>query len=160
MRKSLLSLGLASLMACGGSVMDAPSGPVNVAGTWKLRNVNGMVLPFSFPPSDGTTKTYLQSTMTIAPNGRYTEVVTETFASHAGTVGSNDKKTGRWTADGGTVTIVDQTDGVTFTASVKGLVMTAEIVPGYKQVYEFTGPVLIAPTKRGIAGRITPTVTR
>jgi len=71
MRKLLLSLVLATAVACGG---DSTS-PINasIAGTYKLQTINGSALPYTILQFGSDKIEFLDDQVTVNDGGTYTE---------------------------------------------------------------------------------------
>jgi hypothetical protein len=147
MRNPFAVLLLTLMAACGGSGASDPATPiVNLTGTWELRTIDGSPLPFTFPPSDSGTTTYLQSVFSIAPTGRYSELLTKVLAKPDGTLGANFTRVGTWVVTGSTVTFNDETSKETFQGHMVGSLLSVSR-QGYTQLYQGTGPVLADVTR-------------
>ena len=109
MRKIALLLAVVALAACNDST--SPNG--NVAGTYSLRTINGSNLPYTF--SDNSVLTSDQ--LTLNSNGTYVDIAT---FSNAG----SQQEQGLWSINNNLITFEDQTDGITYTGSVSGSVLT------------------------------------
>lgn len=119
---TLLGLGLAFTVACGGSDATTPS--TTIEGSYALRSVNGSSLPYRF--SDGYMLT--QETLTLHADGTYDDVGRYSD-------GSTTTELGYYTSANGAVTFHDQTDNVVYSGSISGTVLT-EIANGFTAVYE------------------------
>jgi hypothetical protein len=109
MRKIALLLAVVALAACNDST--SPNG--NASGTYSLRTINGSNLPYTF--SDNSVLTSDQ--LTLNSNGTYIDVAT---FSNAG----SSTEQGLWSINNNLITFEDQTDGITYTGSVSGSVLT------------------------------------
>lgn len=130
MRRLAVLLATLALIACGGDSTGPSNDPV---GTWHLKSLNG-VLPYTFPPSQGTIVTITGSTLTLSGNSTYSEIVNYTATSGASTISGTQTELGTWFAVNGSVTFNDQTDNVTYQGAVAGNTLT-EINSGTTQVY-------------------------
>jgi hypothetical protein len=132
MHRFLVGL-LVVAIACGGDASTGPSG--DVSGTYDLKTINGMPLPFVFPPSGGTTTTITSSVLVLAGNGTYSEQIGVKAVTGTTTSTSTITELGTWTAFNGAITFTDHTDNVTYHGSVSGSTLT-EINNGYTSVYQ------------------------
>lgn len=109
MRRIALLLAVVALAACNDST--SPNG--NAAGTYSLRTINGNNLPYTF--SDNSVLTSDQ--LTLNSNGTYVDIATFSNASPS-------QEQGLWSINNNLITFEDQTDGITYTGSVSGSVLT------------------------------------
>src|SRR5436305_6038063 len=110
MRKIALLAAVIALAACNN---DSTSPNGSAQGSYSLHTVNGNPLPFTF--SDGSVLTSDQ--LTLNSNGTYIDVAT---FSNAG----SSTEQGLWSINNNLITFEDQTDGITYTGSVSGSVLT------------------------------------
>jgi hypothetical protein len=120
-RIALFALTAASLSACS---MDSlgPSG--NVAGTYTLRRVNGVSLPYTF---NGGSR-LLSDDLTLYQDGTFLDV------SRYDT-GETSTDQGFYTSENGSLDFESSETGIRYQGSVSGSLLT-EIVNGYTQVFE------------------------
>jgi hypothetical protein len=132
MRRLVLALSAASLLACGDS-----SGPdfSSAVGTWSLVTVNGSPLPYTvFLVQPSYRFEILSDVFVAAENGTYTETAT-TRETESGTVTTTTETfTGTWSQTNNTVTITDS-DGVVSTATISGNTITLS-EPGLVAVFQ------------------------
>lgn len=125
MRKLLLCLTAASLVACGGD----STGPIaSAAGTWNLQTINGTALPFTavYVASPLYKLEILSDTFVASSNGSYVEnfSIRETDGSTVTTQNGSDH--GTWVQNNGALTIT-ASDGTVSSAAITGDVITANI---------------------------------
>jgi len=109
MRRIALFMALFALAACN----DATSPNGSAAGTYTLRTVNGFNLPYTF--SDGSV--LVSDQLVLNANGTYTD---QANFSNAGSIVEN----GFWSINNNLITFDDQSDGINYTASLSGTVLT------------------------------------
>ena len=120
-RLAFFALTAASLSACS---MDSlgPSG--NVAGTYSLRRINGVTLPYTF--NSGVR--LVSDDLTLYNDGTYVDV--SRYDS-----GSTSTDEGFYTNDNGSLSFESSESAVRYQGSVTNDVLT-EVVNGYTQVFE------------------------
>jgi hypothetical protein len=120
-RIALFALTAASLSACS---MDSlgPSG--DVTGTYSLRRINGVTLPYTF--SGGSR--LVSDDLTLYRDGTFLDV------SRYDT-GETSSDQGFYTSDNGSLNFESSETGITYQGSVTDNVLT-EVVNGYTQVFE------------------------
>ena len=110
MRRMAFLMAFVALAACNN---DATSPNGSVSGSYSLRTVNGSNLPYTF--SDGSV--LVSDQLTLSSNGSYVDVAT--FSN-----GATQQEQGLWSLNNNLITFNDQTDGINYTASVSGSVLT------------------------------------
>lgn len=70
-RSSIAAVAFAASFATGCS---EPTSPLDLAGIYILKTVNGLPLPFMFPPTGATVVQALDDAYTLNPQGTYAEV--------------------------------------------------------------------------------------
>jgi hypothetical protein len=120
-RIAFFALTAASLSACS---MDSlgPSG--DVTGTYSLRRINGVTLPYTF--SGGSR--LVSDDLTLYRDGTFLDV------SRYDT-GETSTDQGFYTSDNGSLNFESSETGITYQGSVTDDVLT-EVVNGYTQVFE------------------------
>jgi hypothetical protein len=133
MRRALAILLVTLAAACGSDSTAPNTNNVNVSGVWNLRTMNGQALPIT-ATVNGIAIVITSDVLTLngSNSGTYTDIGQYRVAT-SGQIGTN-VEAGTWSATGGSITLNDQTDGVTYQASVTGSALT-EIVSGVTQVY-------------------------
>jgi hypothetical protein len=109
MRRIALLFAVVALAACNDST--SPNG--SAAGSYSLRTINGSSLPYTFADNSVITSDQL----TLNSNGTYVDV-----ASFSG--GGSSTEQGIWSINNNLITFSDQTDGISYTGSVSGSVLT------------------------------------
>lgn len=109
MRRIALFMAVLALAACN----DATSPNGSAVGTYSLRTINGSNLPYTF--SDGSV--LVSDQLVLNSNGTYTD---QANFSNAGSIVEN----GFWSITNNLITFNDQTDGINYTASLSGTVLT------------------------------------
>src|SRR5689334_24383013 len=109
MRRIALFMAVIALAACN----DATSPNGAASGTYTLRTINGFNLPYTF--SDGSV--LVSDQLILNSNGTYSD---QANFSNAGSIVEN----GLWSINNNLVTFNDQTDGINYTASLSGSVLT------------------------------------
>ena len=109
MRRIALFLAVIALAACN----DATSPNGSAVGTYSLRTINGNNLPYTF--SDGTV--LVSDQLVLDSDGRYTD-----DANFSGGGGIHEE--GFWSINNNLITFNDETDGINYTASLSGSVIT------------------------------------
>lgn len=110
MRKIVVLLAAMSLAACNN---DSTSPNGSVVGSYSLRTVNGSSLPYTF--SNGAV--LVSDQLTLNSDGTYFDQATFSNASPS-------TEQGTWSVNNNLITLNDQTDQLTYTASVSGTVLT------------------------------------
>lgn len=118
-----LALALAS---CGSSDPTAPS--VSLTGTYTLQTVNGSTLPFTLASGAVLVGDHL----TVNGDGTYADV---TQYAAAGGGYTSQTEYGTYDNNNGAITFNDQTDNISYQASLSGSVLT-EIVAGLTEAYK------------------------
>jgi lipocalin-like protein len=108
-RIALLGLVAVALAACNND-STAPNG--SAIGSYTLVTVNGSSLPVNF--GNGTVTS---DVLTLSANGTYTD---QTVYSGSGT----QVEQGNWSISNNLITFNDQTDGIVYTGSLSGNVLT------------------------------------
>jgi hypothetical protein len=121
MRRFLVLAMAATLAACNNDVTAPSSG--TIVGTYALRSVNGIPLPYTF--SNGATLS--QDVLTLNNDGSFQDI--STFTN-----GQTSTETGFYTNINGAVQFTDNA-GFSFQGSVSGDVLT-ELVSGYTQAFQ------------------------
>ena len=122
MRRSLMLAAAAlSLSACNSDLLSGING--SVQGTYSLRTINGVPLPYTF--STGTTLT--NETLTLSSDGSFTD-----YAQYNS--GQSSQFYGYYTENGGSIQFTLSTGG-SFQGSVSGNTLT-EVVNGFTQQYQ------------------------
>jgi hypothetical protein len=118
---AFFALTAASLSACS---MDSlgPSGPV--AGTYSLRRINGVTLPYTF--NSGVR--LVSDDLTLYNDGTYADV--SRYDS-----GATSTDEGFYTNDNGSLSFESSGSALTYQGSITNNVLT-EVVNGYTQVFE------------------------
>jgi hypothetical protein len=123
MRKFVfLAAGLVALAACNN---DSTSPNGSVTGTYSLQTVNGSSLPFTF--SDGSV--LVSDRLSLNSNGTYVDIAT--FSNS-----TTSTEQGLWSINNNLITFNDQTDGLQYTGSLSGSVLTESF-----QSSQFSGSV-------------------
>ena len=97
--------------ACGNNDLVSPTG--NVTGRWDLRTLNGSPLPYTINSRVAVTAEQL----TLNNDGSYSDV-----ASYSD--GTTFTELGYYTLNNNAITFQDQTDGITYSGSISGNVLT------------------------------------
>jgi len=123
MRKLVfLAAGLVALAACNN---DSTSPNGSVTGTYSLQTVNGSSLPYTF--SDGSV--LVSDRLSLNSNGTYVDIAT--FSNS-----TTSTEQGLWSINNNLITFNDQTDGLQYTGSLSGSVLTESF-----QSSQFNGSV-------------------
>jgi len=123
MRKLVfLAAGLVALAACNN---DSTSPNGSVTGTYSLQTVNGSSLPYTF--SDGSV--LVSDRLSLNSNGTYVDIAT--FSNS-----TTSTEQGLWSINNNLITFNDQTDGLQYTGSLSGSVLTESF-----QSNQFNGSV-------------------
>lgn len=133
MRRLVLALGAASLLACGGD--SSGPGNTNPVGTWNLATVNGSALPYTailIAPSYKLE--ILSDRIVVNSDGTWSETFSyrETDASVVTTTTESDA--GTWSQANSTLTIT-ASDGTVSTATISGDRITLS-ESGFVSVYQ------------------------
>jgi hypothetical protein len=111
MRYLIAMLAAASLAtACAN---DATSPSVSIAGTWNLRTLNGSPLPYAV----ASNASIMSEQLMLNTDGTYTDVARYDD-------GNSFTEYGYYTISNNAITFDDQTDQITYRASVSGNVLT------------------------------------
>jgi lipocalin-like protein len=122
MRRLVLALSAASLLACGDS-----TGPSSAVGTWNLVSVNGSGLPFTIFQVGTTYKLELMSEQFVAhENGSYTATATTRENDNGRITTTTENAFGTWSQSGNAVTLIDGSDGTASTGTISGNTITAD----------------------------------
>src|SRR5947209_6617228 len=119
MRRYLAIAMVAALAACNAD-STAPTG--TIVGTYSLRSINGLALPYTF--ANGTT--LMSDMLTLNADGTFTDY--STYGN-----GQTATEVGYYSNVNGSLQFTDNT-GFSFQGSVSGNVLT-EIVSGYTEAY-------------------------
>jgi hypothetical protein len=109
MRRIALFLAVIALAACN----DATSPNGSVAGTYTLRTVNGFNLPYTF--SDGSV--LISDQLVLNADGSYFD---QARFSNAPEIDEQ----GFWSVNNNLITFNDENDGVNYTGSLSGTILT------------------------------------
>lgn len=123
MRRSLASLALVVLVACGDGSTTAPTND-SVAGTWSLQSINGTGLPYIILQTGADKVEIVSDVVVAAASGSFTQTTTvrTTVSGQATTQSQGDG--GTWSLNGTAVTFQFTGDGSTGTGSISGNTMT------------------------------------
>ena len=114
MRKIALLLAVVALAACNDST--SPNG--SATGSYSLRTINGSNLPYTFQDNS----VLVSDQLTLNSNGTYVDIAR--FSDN-----SSSSEQGFWSINNNLITFEDQTDGINYTGSLSGSVLT-ETFPG------------------------------
>ena len=109
MRRIALFMAVLALAACN----DATSPNGSAIGSYSLRTVNGSTLPYTF--SDGSV--LISDQLVLNSDGSYMDQAH--FSNRADLI-----EQGFWSISNNLVTFNDETDGINYTASLSGTVLT------------------------------------
>ena len=109
MRRIALFLAVIALAACN----DATSPNGSAIGTYTLRTINGSTLPYQF--SDGSV--LVSDQLVLNSDGSYVDQAN--FSNQQSLV-----EQGFWSINNNLITLNDQTDGINYTASLSGSILT------------------------------------
>lgn len=109
MRRIALFLAVIALGACH----DATSPNGSAIGTYTLRTVNGFNLPYTF--SDGSV--LISDQLVLDSDGSYVDQAR--FSNRSDLI-----EQGFWSINNNLITFNDETDGINYTASLSGTVLT------------------------------------
>ena len=109
MRRIALCMAVLALAACN----DATSPNGSAIGSYSLRTVNGSTLPYTF--SDGSV--LISDQLVLNSDGSYMDQAH--FSNRADLI-----EQGFWSINNNLVTFNDETDGINYTASLSGTVLT------------------------------------
>ena len=109
MRRIALFMAVLALAACN----DATSPNGSAIGSYSLRTVNGSTLPYTF--SDGSV--LISDQLVLNSDGSYMDQAH--FSNRADLI-----EQGFWSINNNLVTFNDETDGINYTASLSGTVLT------------------------------------
>ena len=110
MRRIALLAALVALAACSN---DSTSPSVSLVGSYSLRTINGNTLPYTF--SNGSV--LVSDRLTLNPDNSYVDFAT--FSN-----GSSSTEQGFWSSNNNVITFDDRTDGIQYTGSLSGSVLT------------------------------------
>ena len=102
---------LATAAACNNNDAVSPSG--SVVGTWNLRTLNGSPLPVAI----GSRTVLNAEQLSLNNDGSYSDI-----ASYSD--GSTFTEVGFYDVNNNLITFQDQTDGISYTGSISGNVLT------------------------------------
>ena len=121
--RSLISLALVVLVACGDDSTTAPTTD-SVAGTWSLQSINGTALPYVVFQI-GADKVELVSDVVVAvASGAFTQTTVVRTTSSGQVTTESQADAGTWSLNGTAVTFQFNGDGTTGTGSISGNTMT------------------------------------
>ena len=130
MRRLMLSAALA-LLAAGCDSNNSVSPSVSLTGNYSLQTVNGQALPYTFSTSQGTFQ--LQAdVLTLNADGSYQDI--GQYISEDTGQPFTSTEIGTYSAVNGSITFFDQTDGIEFSGSLSGSILT-EIAGGVTEVF-------------------------
>jgi len=109
MRRIAVLLAVIALTACN----DATSPNGSATGSYSLRTINGTILPYTF--SDGSV--LISDQLVLNSDGSY---IDEAHFSNR----QDFVEQGFWSINNNLITFNDQTDGINYTASLSGSVLT------------------------------------
>lgn len=109
MRRIALFMAIIALAACN----DATSPNGSAAGTYSLRTVNGFNLPYTF--SDGSV--LISDQLVLNGDGSYTDQAN--FSNRQAAI-----EQGFWSINNNLISFNDETDGINYTASLSGSILT------------------------------------
>lgn len=109
MRRIVLFMAVVALAACN----DATSPNGSAIGSYSLRTVNGSTLPYTF--SDGSV--LVSDQLVLNSDGSYMDQAR--FANRSDLI-----EQGFWSINNNLITFNDETDGINYTASVSGTILT------------------------------------
>lgn len=118
----ILAAVLTLATACQDNNSTSPT--VSLNGSWSLRTLNGQSLPVTINGSS----TIISETLTLNNDGSYNDV-----ASYSN--GSTFNEFGFYSVNNNVITFTDQTDGIVYSGSVSGDVLT-EIDGSFTAVYQ------------------------
>jgi Lipocalin-like domain len=110
MRRIALLIAVIALAACNN---DSTSPNGTVIGSYSLRTINGNTLPYTFSNSN----VLVSDRLTLNSDGSYFDV-----ASFSNSGQSTEQ--GTWSINNNLITFQDHTDGISYTASLSGNVLT------------------------------------
>jgi hypothetical protein len=105
------AVALAAAAACNNNDAVSPSG--SVVGTWNLRTLNGSPLPVAI----GSRTVLNAEQLSLNSDGSYSDI-----ASYSD--GSSFTEVGFYDVNNNLITFQDQTDGISYTGSISGNVLT------------------------------------
>lgn len=105
-------LAAAFTLATACNANDATSPTTSIAGTWSLRTLNGATVPVNL----GST-TLVGEQLTLNNDGSYNDI-----ASYSN--GTTFQEVGFYSVSNNLITFNDQTDGIQYTGSISGNVLT------------------------------------
>jgi len=121
--RSLISLALVILVACGDDSTTAPTND-SVAGTWSLQSINGTGLPYVVFQI-GADKVELVSDVVVAvASGAFTQTTVVRTTTSGQVTTESQADAGTWSLNGTAVTFQFNGDGTTGTGSISGNTMT------------------------------------
>jgi hypothetical protein len=110
MRKLALLAAVVALAACSN---DSTSPNGSVVGSYSLRTINGNSLPYTF--TNGSV--IVTDQLSLRSDGSYVDIAQ--FSN-----GATATEQGLWSINNNLITFNDQTDGIQYTGSVSGAVLT------------------------------------
>ena len=111
LRRLVLLLTLATLGACGSDSSTSPTAD-GIEGTYSLRTVNGLTLPFTIQ-SGPNSLTLESDVITIAGNGSWTESIAYRQTINGQTSNGTEADGGAWVRAGTSVTLQSSVNGGT-----------------------------------------------
>ena len=129
MRRLVVLAALLAAAACESSNSVSPT--VSIAGQYDLATVNGSSLPYTFTSTNGASATLTSDILTMNPDGSYSDIAQ--FQSPQGPYTIDE--IGTYSSLNGSITFDDQTDGIVYSGSLSGNVLT-EINSGVTEVYQ------------------------
>jgi hypothetical protein len=131
MRRLLLSAAVLVVAAgCGSDNSVAPT--VGLSGSYVLEAVNGQPLPYVFTSDQGTFEVTADQ-LTLNGDGSYSDLTQLTSATTGEVFQSQEL--GTYSSLNGSITFFDQTDGIEYSGSLSGSVLT-EISAGVTEVFQ------------------------
>jgi hypothetical protein len=103
---------LAAVIALAACTNDSTSPNGSVIGSYSLRTINGNTLPYTFSNND----VLVSDRLTLNSDGSYFDVAS--FSNGQST------EQGTWSINNNLITFNDQSDGITYSASLSGNVLT------------------------------------
>jgi hypothetical protein len=128
MRKSLLAVLVFTLVACGG---DKATAPQSVAGSYTLRTVNGGNPPSSIYQDSQQKIELTDGTVVLNPNNTWQGTlgvrITDLGSGQVSNLPGLQLKGGTYTLNGGTLTLEDPNDQLTFTGTAANGTLTMNV---------------------------------
>ena len=128
MRRLVLAAVAMLLVACGGDKVTSPS--ETVAGTYKLRSVNGATLPATYYQDNSEKDQFFDGSIILAADHSWTGSlsVDATSVPGGGTLFHGPIPiSGTYSLNAGVINITDGVNGLAFTGTVTGGTMTLHI---------------------------------